>query len=86
MFLAGQWLEPDLNRYDSEHAASARLLKILQRREQALAVERKEAPSRLAELASQDQAHRLLLVRNTARFSTWGVTEQLIDELWPSDR
>jgi tetratricopeptide (TPR) repeat protein len=64
----------------AEHAASARLLKTLQRREQALTVERKEAPSRLAELASQDQPHRLLLVRNTARFSTWGVTEHLIEE------
>lgn len=65
---------------DADQAASTRLLEVLREREQALAAERKAAPARLAELAPQDHAHRLLLVRNSARFATWGVAEQLIDE------
>ena len=56
------------------------LLARLRERQRAIEKERDEATGLLAELQAQEHAHRLLLVRNSARFRTWGLTELLIEE------
>jgi tetratricopeptide (TPR) repeat protein len=65
---------------EADDRVAAALLEHLRRREKAIEDERSEAPRRLAELEGQAHAHQLLLVRNSARFWTWGVAELLIDE------
>jgi tetratricopeptide (TPR) repeat protein len=61
-------------------ASSVALLERVRERQKAIEDERKEAPNLLAELEAQEQPHRLLLVRNSGRFRTWGVAELLLEE------
>jgi tetratricopeptide (TPR) repeat protein len=56
-------------------AAEQRLLSHVR----ALAVERAEAPSRLAELLEQPPKRREMLMRNHPRFQTWGLLERLLE-------
>jgi tetratricopeptide (TPR) repeat protein len=60
--------------------SAAALLEHLRNREQLIENERKQAEGLLAELTVQAHAHRLLLVRNSGRFSSWGMAELLVDE------
>jgi tetratricopeptide (TPR) repeat protein len=60
-------------------AANA-LLEHIREREKAIERERAEAASLFEELQAQEQAHRMLIVRNSDRFLTWGLAELLIDE------
>jgi tetratricopeptide (TPR) repeat protein len=64
----------------ADAATTARLLERLRGREQAIQNERHQATALLAELESAAHAHRLLLVRNSSRFHTWGLAELLVDE------
>jgi hypothetical protein len=48
-------------------------------RAESLAVERAEAPARLAELMEQPPERREILIRNYPRFRTWGLLERLLD-------
>jgi tetratricopeptide (TPR) repeat protein len=60
--------------------SAAVLLEHLRNREQMIEEERRQADGLLAELTLQAHAHRLLLVRNSSRFSTWAMAELLVDE------
>ncbi len=48
----------------------------------ALAAERADAPTRLAELMEQPPERREMLIRNHRRFQTWGLLEHLIQHAW----
>jgi tetratricopeptide (TPR) repeat protein len=63
----------------AERTTSA-LLERIREREKAIERERAEAGALLEELETQEQAHRMLIVRNSDRFLTWGLAELLIDE------
>jgi len=65
-------------------ATTSLLLTRLRDRQRAIEKEREEAPRLTAELEGQEQAHRLLLVRNSARFHNWGLTELLMEESFNS--
>ena len=60
--------------------ATAALIDRLKLREHAMEAEREQAAALVAELEDQAHPHRLLLVRNSARFRTWAVAELLVDE------
>ena len=65
---------------ESKSAPASTLLARLRERQRAIEKEREEAQGLFAELQTQEHAHRLLLVRNSSRFHTWGLAELLIDE------
>jgi tetratricopeptide (TPR) repeat protein len=65
---------------EARDATASTLLARLRERQRAIEKEREEAQALFAELQSQEQPHRLLLVRNSARFHTWGLAELLIEE------
>jgi tetratricopeptide (TPR) repeat protein len=77
-------LEEGDQQFDStDHAEgsfASHLVERLREREKAIDYERREAPNRVAELEAQEHPHRLLLVRNSGRFLTWGIAELLVDE------
>jgi tetratricopeptide (TPR) repeat protein len=62
------------------HDTTTALLERIRERERAIEKERAEAAGLFEELEAQGQAHRMLLVRNSDRFLTWGLAELLIDE------
>ena len=70
----------DSDTADLVSGTAAALLEHLRVRERAIACERDDAPARLAELEQQAHPHRLLLVRNSSRFSTWGLAELLVED------
>ena len=76
-------LPQDPGQADSSEGASSptsTLLARLRERQRAIENEREEAQALFSELNTQEHAHRLLLVRNSPRFRTWGLAEVLIEE------
>jgi tetratricopeptide (TPR) repeat protein len=63
----------------ADHTTNA-LLERIREREKAIERERADAGALLEELEAQEQPHRMLIVRNSERFLTWGLAELLIDE------
>ena len=72
----------------SYRTAFARVMAKLDREAHRLEHSRSLAPALLAELVGQPQQRRMLLIRNSARFQTWGLAERLLDEArarWTAD-
>ena len=65
-------------------AGASELLRRLRAREQEMSREETQATALLAELEPLPQARRVLLVRNSARFRTWGLVERLLQESYAS--
>ncbi len=76
---------PDVASY---RTAFARVMAKLDREAHRLEQSRSLAPALLSELLGQPQQRRMLLIRNSSRFQTWGLAELLLEEAracWTED-